>query len=53
MNMFKWLGLAIIILTHLYMLFYGMPSSSMKMHAYLNLAAAGLIIYGSKLVGKV
>jgi hypothetical protein len=53
MNMFKWLGLAIVVLTHLYMLMYGMPSSSMAVHAYLNLAAAALIIFGGKLVGKV
>ena len=39
-------GLGIVAATHTYMLVQLMPEAQQKYHAYLNLAAAGLILYG-------
>ena len=39
-------GYATVVLTHLYMLGYGLPPSQMVGHALLNLIAAGLLYYG-------
>jgi hypothetical protein len=39
-------GVGIVVATHTFMLVQLMPSSQQTYHAYLNLAAAGLILYG-------
>ena len=39
-------GLAIVVGTHVYMLYAGLPESQHMPHAVLNLGAAGLIYYG-------
>jgi len=39
------IGIAIVVGTHAYMLFAGLPSSQMMGHAILNLIAGGSIIY--------
>ena len=39
-------GVGIIVATHTYMLVQLMPSSQQTYHAYLNLGAVGLILYG-------
>jgi hypothetical protein len=41
-------GLGIVLLTHVYMLWKGLPESQMTMHAIINLVAAGLIYFGVK-----
>ena len=43
-----WIGVGIVILTHLYMVIAGLPQSQMMGHALLNLVAAGLVVYGRK-----
>jgi len=40
------IGVAIVILSHLYMLLYGMPVNMVAAHAWLNLVAAALLIIG-------
>lgn len=40
-----WLGIAIIVASHIYMLMAGLPSSMMMGHAILNLVAAALILF--------
>mgnify|MGYP003655461704 CR=1 FL=1 len=40
-------GLAIVVGTHAYMLYAGMPESQHTAHALINLGAAGLIYYGA------
>ncbi len=45
-NMLFWVGIAIVVLTHLYMLIAGLPTSMMMGHALLNIVAAGLIVFG-------
>ncbi len=47
-SMLFWIGVAIVVLTHVYMLFGGLPASMMMGHALLNIVAAGLIVYGRK-----
>ena len=47
-NILFWVGVGIVILTHLYMLVAGLPQSQMVGHALLNLVAAGLLVYGRK-----
>ena len=41
-----WIGLVIVVATHLYMLTLGLPASQMMGHAILNLIAAALIGFG-------
>jgi hypothetical protein len=41
-----WTGVGIVVATHAYMLGVDMPKSMNKYHAYLNIGAAGLLIYG-------
>jgi len=40
-----WVGVLIVIATHIYMLLAGLPQSQMAAHAVLNLVAAGLLLY--------
>jgi len=40
------LGYAVVVLTHVYMLGWGLPASQVMGHAVLNLVAAGLLYYG-------
>ena len=47
-NILFWVGVGIVILTHLYMLVAGLPQSQMVGHALLYLVAAGLLVYGRK-----
>ena len=42
-----WLGVAIVVASHLYMLTVGMPVSQVVAHSIANLVAAALIIYGA------
>ncbi|MFQ5621648.1 MAG: hypothetical protein ACE5FT_07480 [Candidatus Nanoarchaeia archaeon] len=45
----KWtsgLGYAVVVLTHVYMLGFGLPASQVVPHSILNLVAAGLLYYG-------
>ncbi len=46
MNWANGLGYAIVVLTHVYMLVMGLPTTQMTAHAALNLVAAGLFWYG-------
>jgi hypothetical protein len=39
-------GVSAVVATHAYMLVQGMPQSQHNYHAYINLVAAGLIVYG-------
>ncbi|MFO0764950.1 MAG: hypothetical protein U0487_02800 [Patescibacteria group bacterium] len=41
-----YIGLALVVLTHIYMLVAGLPASQMMGHAIINLVAAALIGYG-------
>jgi hypothetical protein len=41
-----WAGLGIVALTHIYLLFAGLPSSQVIPHSIINLVAAVLLIYG-------
>ena len=41
-----WVGMAIVVLSHVYMLFLGLPSSQIVPHSILNLVAAALIGFG-------
>lgn len=41
-----WTGVAIVALTHVYMLVAGLPASMMMGHAIINLIAAALVTYG-------
>ncbi len=41
-----YIGLAIVIATHVYMLIAGLPTNQMTGHAVLNLVAAVLIAFG-------
>lgn len=48
-NLATWsyyIGLAIVVATHLYMLVAGLPANMMMGHAILNLVAAGLVAFG-------
>ena len=47
-NIVFWVGVGIVVATHLYMLVAGLPQSQMMGHAILNLVAAGLVVYGRK-----
>lgn len=40
-----WLGIAIVVATHVYMLMSGLPANMMNGHAILNLVAAALILF--------
>ena len=40
-----WIGLGIVVTTHIYMLVAGLPSGQVVPHAVVNLIAAGLIIF--------
>ena len=40
-----WVGVALVVATHIYMLLSGLPESQMTAHAALNLVAAGLIVF--------
>ncbi len=42
-----WIGVAIVVLTHVYMLVAGLPADQMMAHAILNLVAAALIGYAT------
>lgn len=44
-NWFFWIGLLIVIGTHLYMLVLGLPVNQAVPHAIINLVAAGLLVY--------
>ena len=39
-------GLTIVVGTHVFMLMKAMPTEQQRAHAIINLAAAGLIVYG-------
>ena len=39
-----WSGIGIVALTHIYLLFAGLPTNQVMAHAILNLVAAGLVI---------
>ncbi len=41
-----YIGLAIVLATHVYMLVAGLPADQMTGHAVLNLVAAALIAFG-------
>ncbi len=41
-----WVGTALVIATHFYMLVVGVPQAQMTAHATLNLIAAALIVFG-------
>ena len=41
-----WLGLALVVATHIYMLTMGLPAAQMMAHAILNLVAAALMTFG-------
>jgi hypothetical protein len=43
-----YIGLLIVVATHTHMLVALMPQSQQTYHAYLNLAAAALILYGRR-----
>ena len=45
-KIFFWLGVAIVVATHIYMLTVGLPVSQMMAHAVINLVAAVLIVVG-------
>ena len=47
-NIVFWVGVGIVVATHIYMLIAGLPQSQMMGHALLNLVAVGLIVYGRK-----
>lgn len=40
-----WLGILVVVVTHVYMLMSGLPVSMMMGHAILNLVAAALIVF--------
>lgn len=40
-----WLGIAIVVATHVYMLMSGMPENMINGHAILNLIASALILF--------
>jgi len=40
-----WVGIVLVVATHIYMLLSGLPESQMSAHAVLNLVAAGLIVF--------
>jgi hypothetical protein len=40
-----WGGVAVVALTHVYMLVASLPESQMMAHAIINLVAAGAIVY--------
>lgn len=40
-----WIGFAIVALTHIYMLIFGLPANQMVPHAVANLIAAALVLY--------
>lgn len=40
------IGVILVVFTHLYMLFFGLPEAQMMAHAILNLFAAVLILLG-------
>ena len=46
-----WVGIVIIIATHIYMLVAGLPQNQMMPHAILNLIAGGLVL-GSRFIKK-
>jgi len=41
-----WIGILIVLGTHVYMLGFGLPESQMLGHAILNLVAGGLLLAG-------
>lgn len=41
-----WIGIFVVIATHIYMLIYGMPTSQIVAHSIANLVAGGLILFG-------
>lgn len=41
-----YIGLAIVVVTHVYMLAAGLPANQMMGHAILNLIAAALVAFG-------
>lgn len=40
-----WTGMVIVVGTHLYMLFAGLPADQMVAHSIINLIAGGLFVY--------
>jgi len=40
-----WVGMAIVVLSHIYMLVVGLPASQVVPHSIANLVAAGLFAY--------
>ena len=40
-----WLGIAIVVASHIYMLVAGLPEAQMMGHAVLNLVAAAFILF--------
>ena len=42
-----WIGIGIVVATHIYMLVAGLPASQMMAHAVLNLVAAGLMVFAT------
>ena len=41
-------GIATVILTHVYMLVFGLPSNQIITHSIINLVACGLLLYTHK-----
>ncbi len=41
-----WIGVLLVVVTHIYMLVAGLPASQMMGHSILNLVAAALIVFG-------
>lgn len=41
-----WIGMAIVVLTHIYLLFAGLSAGQVIAHSILNLVAAALFAYG-------
>ncbi|MBT4539347.1 hypothetical protein HOI26_02350 [Candidatus Woesearchaeota archaeon] len=41
-----WIGVAIVVLTHVYMLFAGLTPGQVIPHSIFNLVAVALIVYG-------
>ncbi len=40
-----WVGVGLVVATHIYMLFAGLPASMVMGHSIINLVAAVLIVY--------
>jgi len=42
-----WVGVGIVVLTHIYMMTAGLPASQMMGHAIINIVAAAFIVIGA------